>query len=143
MTGSAGKNKAQSTYNDFAPDYAFIKLHFMKKIFLPFSSLRLHASMRKMQKSNLMSTASERNPATGDEKTLLRMYNMDSKKMPGISYEKLSDSWYAISGGDEEKAYCHKAIIKNGLLHNLRLVYPKNQKPLFESLLPRISKSFR
>ncbi len=79
----------------------------------------------------------------GNSSALIQAYGMDTKRLTGIQYESLHDTWYVISGSDKDKIYYYKTILVNNLIHYLRIEYPTNQKPLFDSILPRISKSFK
>lgn len=44
---------------------------------------------------------------------------------------------------EEDEIFYMKTIIKNGQTHYLKITYPASQKEIFDSILPRISKSFR
>ena len=60
-----------------------------------------------------------------------------------LGYKILKDNWFVISGKKGNEIYYFKTIIKNGKTHYLRISYPISQKDIFDSILPRISKSFR
>lgn len=70
-------------------------------------------------------------------------YNNDLKLYKGVSYNVLKPAWYVLSGQNEEGIFYNKSIIKHGLQHHLRIIYPATQKPLFDSILSRISFSFK
>ena len=60
-----------------------------------------------------------------------------------VDYKVLKNNWYVISGQNEQGIYYTRTFVKNGQTHYLRIEYPVSKKDIFDSLLPRISKSFK
>lgn len=78
----------------------------------------------------------------GSSISLAKEYQDNTNTLNGISYKVLKDSWYVISGQDEEDIYYLKSYIKSGRTFCLSLHYPMMYKDIFDSILPRIAKSF-
>ena len=89
------------------------------------------------------STVSVESFGIGTEEELKSSYNGDLKLYKGISYKVLKPAWYVISGQNEEGVFYNKSIIKNKMQHHLRIQYSVNRKPLFDTLLARVSTSFK
>ena len=60
-----------------------------------------------------------------------------------VEYKVLKNNWYVVSGQDQQGIYYLRTFVKNGQTHYLRIEYPRSKKDIFDSLLPRISKSFK
>ncbi|HVF81475.1 MAG TPA: hypothetical protein VM884_06060 [Flavisolibacter sp.] len=79
----------------------------------------------------------------GTKVELQASFNSDLKLYKGISYKVLKPAWYVISGQNDEGIFYNKSIIKGGVQHHLRMQYPPAQKAIFDTLLGKISASFR
>lgn len=79
----------------------------------------------------------------GSNGSLAKDFQMEINSTKGIGYKILKDTWYVISGKEGGEIFYMKTIIKNGQTHYLRISYQTSQKEIFDSILPRISKSFR
>jgi hypothetical protein len=79
----------------------------------------------------------------GTNGSLAKDFQMEINSTKGIGYKILKDTWFVISGMEEDEIFYMKTIIKNWQTHYLRITYPSSQKEIFDSILPRISKSFR
>ena len=91
--------------------------------------------------SNITVSVESLGMGTGSE--LKASYTSDLKLYKGISYKVLKPAWYVISGQDEEGVFYNKSIIRNKMQHHLRIQYPAVQKPIFDTLLGKISSSFK
>ena len=79
----------------------------------------------------------------GSNSSLANEYQTTINSISGIDYKILKDNWFVVSGQDEEGIYYLKTLVKNGQTHFLAVHYPVSQKDIFDSILPRISKSFK
>lgn len=60
-----------------------------------------------------------------------------------VSYKLLKPTWYIVIGQMGAEMFYDKSIIKNGIVHNLRIHYPATDKPLLDSLSAKIGGSFK
>ncbi|MGX7668736.1 hypothetical protein [Flavobacterium pedocola] len=79
----------------------------------------------------------------GSGKDLEETYKNDLKNEKNIVYKVKRNTWYVISGKNEDGIYYHKSIIKNGIQFHLRIIYPEKDKQFAESIIGRISTSFK
>ncbi len=79
----------------------------------------------------------------GSYASLTYDYQENINTYEGIDYKILKDTWFVVSGTDENGIYYIKEIIKKGRIHHMTLRYPVRFRDIFDSILPRIVKSFR
>jgi hypothetical protein len=79
----------------------------------------------------------------GSISSLTNEYQSTINSSSGVDYKILKENWFVVSGQDEEGIYYLKTLVKNGQTHFLAVRYPVSQKDIFDSILPRISKSFK
>lgn len=63
-----------------------------------------------------------------------------------ITYKVIKPTWFVITGEEEDDELgigYEKTIIRNGNQYNLRISYPKNKQALLNTIIPRISASFK
>ena len=79
----------------------------------------------------------------GTIKDLEESYKNDIEDEKNITYKIKKSTWYVISGKNENGIFYNKSIIKNGIQFHLRMIYQDKNKQLVESLIGRISSSFK
>jgi hypothetical protein len=79
----------------------------------------------------------------GTIKDLEETYKSDVKNEENITYKVKKNTWYVISGKNEDGIFYNKSIIKNGIQFHLRIIYQYKNKRLVENLIGRISSSFK
>lgn len=79
----------------------------------------------------------------GSMSSLANDYQNSINSESGVDYKVLKNNWYVVSGQNEQGIYYFRTFVKNGQTHYLRIEYPVSKKDIFDSLLPRISKSFK
>lgn len=80
---------------------------------------------------------------SGTIKDLEETFQNDLKNEKNITYKVKKKTWYVISGINEDGIFYNKSIIKNGIQYHLRIIYQIKNKKLLESLIGRISSSFK
>ena len=79
----------------------------------------------------------------GSSISLANDYQSTINSTKGISYKLLKETYYVISGKQNNEIYYFKTLVKNGQTFYLSICYPIKQKDIFDSILPRIIKSFK
>jgi hypothetical protein len=79
----------------------------------------------------------------GTIKDLSESYQSDLKNETNITYKVKKNTWYVISGKNEEGFFYNKSIIKNGIQFHLSIIYQEKNRQLVEKLIGRISASFK
>jgi hypothetical protein len=79
----------------------------------------------------------------GSMSSLANDYQNTINSESGVDYKVLKNNWYVVSGQNQQDIYYFRTFFKNGQTHYLRIEYPVSKKDIFDSLLPRISKSFK
>jgi hypothetical protein len=79
----------------------------------------------------------------GTIKDLQESYKSDLENEDNITYKIKKDTWYVISGKNENGIFYNKSIIKNGIQFHLRIIYQEKNKHIVETLLGKISSSFK
>jgi len=79
----------------------------------------------------------------GSMSSLANDYQNTINSESGVDYKVLKNNWYVVSGQNQQGIYYFRTFVKNGQTHYLRIEYPLSKKDIFDSLLPRISKSFK
>ena len=79
----------------------------------------------------------------GSVEELNESYQSDLQHYSGITYKINKVTWYVVSGQNEDGVFYNKSIIRNGVQHHLRITYPVNDKPFFDSIVSQISSSFK
>lgn len=74
---------------------------------------------------------------------LKKEFESEQSTFTTVSYKVLKPSWYVISGEDEQGISYLKTILKNGVLHHLRITYPPSQKAMMNGWIPKIAASFK
>lgn len=60
-----------------------------------------------------------------------------------VSYKVLKATWFVVSGESDEGITYEKTILKEGMLHTLRISYPQKEKAIMDTWIPKISISFK
>lgn len=79
----------------------------------------------------------------GSNSSLVNDYQNTINSESWVDYKVLKNNWYVVSGQNQQGIYYFRTFVKNGQTHYLRIEYPVSKKDIFDSLLPRISKSFK
>ena len=79
----------------------------------------------------------------GTSSELRGLYESGLKTYNSITYKVLKQNWYVISGQDEEGIFYNKSLIKNGIMHHLRINYPIQYKAQMNTVIPKVSSSFK
>jgi hypothetical protein len=79
----------------------------------------------------------------GTIKDLNESYKGDLKNEKNITYKTKKNTWYVISGKNENGIFYYKSNIKNGIQFHLSIIYQKKNKKLVENLIGRISSSLK
>lgn len=79
----------------------------------------------------------------GTIKDLNESYKNDLKNEKNVTYKAKKNTWYVISGINENGIFYNKSIIKNGIQFHLRIIYQEKNKKLVDNLIGRISSSFK
>ncbi|WDF63046.1 hypothetical protein [Flavobacterium sp. KACC 22763] len=77
------------------------------------------------------------------KKDLTDEYKQRIKTETGIKYNTLKDNFFVISEKNNNIINYQKTIFKKGQIYSLHIMYDTKYKEIIESILPRISKSFR
>jgi hypothetical protein len=80
---------------------------------------------------------------SGTIKDLYESYLSDLKNETNVTYKVKKNTWYVISGKNEDGIFYNKSIVKNGIQFHLRIIYQDKNKQLVENLIGRISSSFK
>lgn len=59
-----------------------------------------------------------------------------------VTYKKLGDHWFVVSGTDKGKIFYRKTFLKNDAFQTFEITYDQNQKASFDKITEKISKSF-
>ncbi|SEW52177.1 hypothetical protein [Chitinophaga arvensicola] len=73
-------------------------------------------------------------------------YNRNLKSEKDIVYSVIKPNWYVISGHEKDGIdyiFYQKSILKNDTQYHLRIRYPENEKARMDTILGKISASFR
>lgn len=79
----------------------------------------------------------------GTIKDLSESYQSDLKNETNVTYKVKKNTWYVISGKNEEGFFYNKSIIKNGIQFHLSIIHQEKNRQLVEKLIGRISASFK
>jgi hypothetical protein len=79
----------------------------------------------------------------GTSSELRALFESDLKTYDGITYKVLKRDWYVISGQNEEGIFYNKSMIKIGVMHHLRINYPVRCKAQMDTVITKISASFK
>ena len=79
----------------------------------------------------------------GTIKDLNESYQSDLKNETKVTYKVKENTWYVISGKNEDGIFYNKSIIKNGIQFHLRITYQDKNKKLVENIISQISSSFK
>lgn len=62
-----------------------------------------------------------------------------------ISYRRLGDTWFALSGESNGKIFYEKAMFscRGRLINSFALIYPSHQRRVFDRIVERVEDSFR
>jgi hypothetical protein len=79
----------------------------------------------------------------GTIKDLNDNFKTDLLNEKNVTYKVKKNKGYVISGINEDGIFYNKSIIKNGIQYHLRIIYQTKNKDLVESLIGKISSSFK
>lgn len=60
-----------------------------------------------------------------------------------VTYKRLKDDWFVISGYIGPKIFYQKTFLSNDMFKTFYIEYPENQRGIYDPILSRLGKSFK
>ncbi|MCS6885472.1 MAG: hypothetical protein RMM17_02400 [Acidobacteriota bacterium] len=75
--------------------------------------------------------------------SLTQLYNRDLKSRKGVTYKLLRQNFFVISGIEDDQVFYRKTFCKKNIIYTFEISYPAAEKPTYDAVTTKMSKSFR